>query len=60
MIKISQKEAMLIRENLRAVPIVIVNRQGKSRKKKYYVEETNYVRRFLDRIHRKDIVEHFE
>lgn len=60
MIKISRDEAIAIRNNLRGVPVVIANRQSKSKAKTYYVESSPYVMRFLTQIHKNDKVEHFE
>ena len=60
MVKITKSEAIAIRENLRGVPVVIVNRQSKAKKRSYMVEETPYVMRFLEKLHKNDKVEHYE
>lgn len=60
LIQITKEEAMAIRENLRGVNVTILNRQSKSKKKRYMTEESPYVMRFLQRLHRNDKVEHYE
>lgn len=60
MIKISKEEAIAIRNNLRGVHVTITNRQSKSRARTYYVEESPYVMRFLNNLHKKYKTEHFE
>ena len=60
MIKIEKEEAIAIRETLRGVPVIICNRQAKSKKRTYYVESSPYVMRFLQRLHKYDKVEHYE
>lgn len=60
MIKISRIEAIWVRNNLRGVPVVIANRQSKSKAKTYYVESSPYVIRSLAEFHKNDKVEHFE
>lgn len=60
MICVSQEEAVAIRKNLRNVNVTITGKQHKSRGKRYWVEETPYVIRFLDRLHSKEKIEHYE
>lgn len=60
MVKISKEEAMEIREKLRNVNVAITNRQGNSKKKTYYVEESYAVKRLLDEIHSRQKIQHFE
>lgn len=60
MIRVSKEEANVIRENLRNVNITITGRQHKSGGKKYWVEESPYVLRFLDRVRSNQKVEHLE
>ena len=60
MLKITRDEAIAIRNNLRGVHVAITNRQSKSKAKTYYTEETGYVKRFLEKYHSNDKVEHYE
>ena len=60
MIKISKEDAMAIREKLRGVHVTMTNRQSKSRARSYYVENSEYVLRFLRQLHSKDKIEHYE
>ena len=60
MICVSQEEAVAIRERLRNVNVTTTGMQHKSRGKKYWVEETPYVLRFLDRLRSRQKIEHYE
>lgn len=60
MIKISREDAIAIRENLRGVHVTITNRQSKSKAKTYYCENSPYVLRYLNQLHKNDKVEHYE
>lgn len=60
MIKITKQEAIAIRENLRGVHVTMTNRQSKSKARTYYVEDSAYVMRFLNQLHKNDNVEHLE
>ena len=60
MIKITKEEAQKIRDNLRGVKVTITGRQHKSNAKKYYVEESPYVLKYLDNVKKKQRMEHYE
>ena len=60
MIQITKEEAMQIRENLRGVNVVITGRQHKSRAKSYYVEQSPYTTRFLNKLQSNKKIEHYE
>lgn len=54
MFAISKEEAMAIREKYgNEIHITITNRQKKGKRKRYYVEETQRVTFFLDRLKKK-------
>lgn len=60
MIKVTREEAIVIRNNLRGVNVIITNRQSKSNAKTYYTEDTPYVNRFLNKLRKGMKVVHFE
>jgi hypothetical protein len=58
--KITKEEAMAIRENLRGVHVTMTNRQAKARARIYFVEESPYVNKFLERLRKNQKVTHYE
>lgn len=60
MVKVNREEAIEIRKKLPHVTVTMTNRQGPSRKKKYYVEESWSVVKLLDEIRNRKVVNHYE
>jgi len=58
--KITKEEAMAIRENLRGVHVTMTNRQAKAKARTYFVEESPYVNKFLERLRKNQKVSHYE
>lgn len=60
MICVSKEEATAIRQNLRNVTVTITGKQHKSKGKKYWVEESPYVARYLDRLRSQQKAKRYE
>ena len=60
MIQISKEEAMSIKENLRGVNVTITGQGHKSKGKRYYTEDTQFVSRYLSRLRSNKKTEHYE
>lgn len=60
MVKVNREEMMEIRKKLPKAAITMTNRQGPSRKKTYYVEETWSVMNLIREIRNRNVVNHYE
>lgn len=60
MVKVSREEAMEIRKKLPHATVSMTNRQGPSRKKHYYVEESWSVTKLLNEMRNRNVVSHYE
>lgn len=60
MVKVNRQEAIEIRKKLPHTVVTMTNRQGPSRKKNYYVEESWSVVKLLEEIRNRNVVSHYE